>query len=67
MIVESAVYLIVFGIAACMAFLFQRFYNLAGVNYYFFKSKKINTLAYCVEYTYDEKGTAIEIKKYNKK
>lgn len=48
MIVESAVYLIVFGIAACMAFLFQSFYNFAGINHYSVKNKKINTLAYCI-------------------
>lgn len=48
MIVESAVYLIVFGIAASMAFLFQKFYNFAGINHYSVKNKKINTLAYCI-------------------
>ena len=48
MIIEASIYLIVFGIAACMAFLFQNFYNSALVNYNIYRSRKINTLAYCV-------------------
>jgi hypothetical protein len=48
MIIEASVYLIVFGITAFMAFIFQNFYNLAFVKYNFNKYRKINTLSYCV-------------------
>lgn len=48
MIVEASVYLIVFGITSCLAFVFQNFYNLAFVKFNLTGSKKVNTLTYCI-------------------
>lgn len=48
MIIEATVYLIVFGITAFMAFLFQYFYKLAFVKCNYKRRYKINTLSYCI-------------------
>lgn len=48
MIVDASVYLIVFGITACMAFLFQSFFNISIINSQSLSSRKIDTFTYCV-------------------
>lgn len=48
MIIEVCVYLIVFGITACMSFFFQRFYNFAVVRYYYKTQSKLSIIPYCI-------------------
>ena len=48
MIIEASIYLIVFGITACLAFFFQNFYNFAAVKINYKNNRKISTFSYCV-------------------